>query len=634
MKKITILLLMIPLAAWPQAKDYAVALIPAELKEHAHVVVREKEQVFEIKQQNIATYTVHEVYTILGEKGKRFATEVVGYSKLEEVKSFTGMVYDAEGKVIRKLKQLDIYDQSAISGFSLYEDNRLKAAELAQGTYPYTVEFNYQVEFKYLFFIPGFTLTDAPNVSVQRATYKLMAPEELKPRWKLINTDQQPKQGVAKENTLYWEWRFENIPAVEEEPFGPELYERVPRIMAGPSKFMYANYAGTMESWDSFGQWILELGKGREVLPESTRKQIEELTHGLTEEQKIQAVYEYMQSKTRYVSIQIGIGGFQPFEANVVDQTGYGDCKALSNYTVALLRAAGVKANYVLIRAGRNAPPLEPDFPSTQFNHAVVAVPRQRDTLWLECTSQTNPFGYMGTFTGDRTALMITDTGAKVVYTPKYPDDLNVQSRTADLFVDEKGNAKANARTTYRGLQYENDGLHFILNNQYDEQKKWIERTTKIPSFDLNKFNVTQTKALIPSATVTLDLTLRNYVSMTGKRMFLNPNLMNRSTLIPEKVEARKSPVRIQTGFVDVDTIHIHLPENLYPEFVPESTRIKSRFGEYETSYRLDQGRLTYYRRLKVVKGEYGPDSYAELTDFFKRISKADQSKLVFLNKT
>jgi hypothetical protein len=390
-----------------------------------------------------------------------------------------------------------------------------------------------------------------------------------------------------------------------------------------------------MNSWDEFGIWISSLNKGRNVLPEQTKQKVIQLTADKkTTEEKVKAIYEYMQNKTRYVSIQLGIGGFQPFEASVVDQTGYGDCKALSNYMVSMLEVAGIKAHYALIRAGQGAAKMRQEFPSSQFNHAVAAVPNGKDTLWLECTSQTNPFGYIGTFTGDREALIITEKGAQVVQTTSYPEELNTQNRSADVFITNTGDAKAKIKTVYSGLQYENGNLDGVLNNQYDLQKRWVMNTTDIPSFDVTSFKFENKKDKIPSATVNLDLTLRKFASVSGKRVMLTPNLMNRSKFIPEKLESRKTDILEDFGYIDSDTIRYHIPDDIYPEVLPQPTKILSKFGEYESTYTLDQGLVVYTRRLKINKGRFPASSYQEFIDFYKSVNRADNAKLVFLTKT
>jgi hypothetical protein len=377
------------------------------------------------------------------------------------------------------------------------------------------------------------------------------------------------------------------------------------------------------------------LNKGRDVLPETTKNKILELTKDLkTTEEKTRALYTYLQGKTRYVSIQLGIGGWQPFDATTVDQTGYGDCKALSNYMVAMLKEAGIKGYYTLIMAGKNAPEVTPDFPNDQFNHIIVAVPNNRDTLWLECTSQTNPFGYLGHFTGDRKALIVTENGGKLVHTLRYTANQNQQTRYAEVDVTRTGDAKAKVKTTYTGLQYENDGLQFILNNQYDEQKKWIQRNTSIPNFDVMSFVMTDQKDKIPSATVKAELDLRRFATVTGKRIFVTPNLMNRSTLIPEKLETRRTNVVMKSAYSHTDTIRYRLPEGIYPEFMPPSLKFTSRFGEYEATFTLDQDNLIYIRKLKMNKGEFPADSYNELVEFYRNLNKADNTKMVFLSKT
>lgn len=614
---------------------FPVSAIPEELRKNADVVFREDQMTFTIASKSRATLHVYEVVTIFNDKGRQFATKVIGYDKLSKISSIKAVAYDANGDVLKKLKSSEIFDQSAFDGFSLYSDNRLKAAVLTQGTYPYTVEFEYEVEYKYLFMIPGYVLLPQERMSVQHSSYELIYPKELKPRFKSLNLEKSPKVTVLKDGSESTRWEFENVKPIKFEPNGPPQGDLVTSIMAAPTTFEFDGYLGTMNSWDEFGVWIGSLNKGRNVLPEATKQKIIQLTADKkTTEEKVKAVYEYMQNKTRYVSIQLGIGGFQPFEATVVDQTGYGDCKALSNYMVSMLEVAGIKAHYALIRAGKNAPEMKEEFPSSQFNHAVAAVPNGKDTLWLECTSQTNPFGYIGTFTGDRDALIITEKGAQVVQTTSYPEELNTQNRSADVYVSGTGDAKAKIKTIYSGLQYENDNLDGILNNQYDLQKKWVMNTTDIPSFDINSFRFENKKDKIPSATVNLDLTLKKLASVSGKRLMLTPNLMNRSGYIPEKLEARKSEIVENFGFIDNDTIRYHVPDEIYPEVLPQPVKIASRFGEYEATYTLDQGLVVYTRRLKINKGRFPAASYQEFIDFYKSISRADNSKLVFLNKT
>jgi hypothetical protein len=86
--------------------------------------------------------------------------------------------------------------------------------------------------------------------------------------------------------------------------------------------------------------------------------------------------------------------------------------------------------------------------------------------------------------------------------------------------------------------------------------------------------------------------------------------------------------------YTDVDTIRYHLPEGIYPEFLPEPVKIKSRFGEYEAKFIMEQDKLIYIRKVKTTEGEYPPDTYQELIDFHRGMNKADNIKIVFLNKT
>lgn len=616
------------------AQEYAASAIPEALKTNAHAVVRRYDESFTITEKDKATHRIHKVYTILSEGGKRFATEPAFYDKLSRIVSFEGAIYGADGKLIKKLRKADVRDQSAISGFSLYEDNRVKWTTFVQGNYPYTVEFNIKTEFNYLFFLPEFTPVSQEKVSVQSATYTVRFRRDLEPRFKEINM---PSAAVRTsdelENVMFWE--VVNLPAVMTEPYGPPLSERLPRVIGAPGVFKFDRYEGTMKNWDTFGKWINDLNADRGELSTQTKAKVKELTAGVTDtEQKARILYKHMQDRTRYVSIQLGIGGFQPFPASVVDETGYGDCKALSNYMVALLKEAGVTSNYTLIRAGKNSLPIETDFASSQFNHAIVMIPNAQDTLWLECTSQTNPFGYQGSFTGDRKALIITPNGAEVVSTTPYDAEINRQERNAEVLVSLDGNATAKVSTTYSGIQYENGNLNFMLDGSKDDLDKWVYNNTFIPSFDLKKYETKHNKSRVPSATVNMDLILRKYATVSGKRLFVTPNLMNRNSSLPSKVTNRTTDVSIRTGFVDVDSITLQFPEQIYPESLPSDIAMTTPFGEYRSTFKIESGRVQYVRYLKMRKGRYPPDKYKDLVEFYQNINKADNAKIVFLTKT
>lgn len=115
-----------------------------------------------------------------------------------------------------------------------------------------------------------------------------------------------------------------------------------------------------------------------------------------TDKEKARLIYQYMQDKTRYISVQLGIGGFMPTKAEEVDRVGYGDCKALTNYTHALLNAVGVTSYHAIIYNDTQKVSFDPEFSSVQGNHMILYLPLTDEEIWLECTSQKYPFGYIG----------------------------------------------------------------------------------------------------------------------------------------------------------------------------------------------------------------------------------------------
>lgn len=630
---LTTSILLFSLGSFAAENKYPVYAIPDSLKDGMYAVVREESNVFTIIDKSHSNIQYRSVVTVLKSTGRSNAILSVGYDKLTKIKSIKATVYGAMGNVIKKVKATDFIDQSSISGFSLYEDSREKYIDLRQASYPYTVEFEYELDLNYLLFIPSFYLYDDDEVSIQKKSYQLVYPISIRPKYKGTLVGEPKKETIADKESLIW--TFENFVPQKFEPMSPKIEKYVPRILVAPVDFEYDGYAGTMDSWRNFGKWQISLNKGRDVILPETVEKVKSLTKDIKDDrEKVKILYKYLQNKTRYVSIQLGIGGWQPFEALTVDKLSYGDCKALSNYMISLLKAADIKGYYTVIYGGSNPPTVLEDFPKSYFNHVIVTVPLKKDTIWLECTSQQNPFGYLGNFTGNRTAMMVTDDGATLIKTPAYKGEINQQIRSAVVTLDANGNALAQIQTNYSGLQIENDGLDSYVTKSADDQKKWVQNSTDIPAFDIENFKLSMLNEEKPEIGVSLALKLNRFASVSGKRFFFTPNLMNRSTFIPEKLAERKTDIVMKIGYQDIDTIRYKLPDNVYPEFLPPTQKHVSQFGEYESSFQMDKDGLLYIRKIKMNDGEYPASAYQELTDFYKNLNKSDNIKIVLLSKT
>jgi len=596
----------------------------------ANVIINSEETIFTVNSPGSATTTFKTRVTILNENGLHRAKVVVPYDKLTKVAYIKGTSYDKYGKKLRTLKNSEITDVSSISDFSLFEDNRVKIANLGHTMYPFTVEFEYQTTTTNMLFYPTWAPLDEENLAVEKANFTVIMPATMQLRYREANLPQKGTTRTENGQQIYT-WELANLAPFKAEPYMPPMGELVPIVRTAATNFEVQGYTGDMTTWQNYGQWINKLNQGRDVLPEATKTKIAALVaDAKTPEEKVNRIYNYLQSNTRYISIQLGIGGWQPFEASFVDSKGYGDCKALTNYTQAMLSTVGIKSHHALIRAGSDVTPILADFPGQQFNHVILSVPMEKDTLWLECTSQIESAGYAGSHTGNRKALLITPEGGKLVNTPAYTAAENATHRTVTVKLDESGNATATAETRYTGLEHEVYS-ELIHKASPENQRKWLYRNIAIPAFEVKNFSFNLKKGKLPEVTEKLDLTLRQCVTISGKRMFLTPNLMNKWDSPPKSVENRKWDVVRSSAYSNTDTIVYEMPAGYTLEYKPNDTNYNTEFGTFKTTTKVEGQKVTYVRTLQMNKGRHKPEAYAKMLEFMNNIVKADSQQLVFV---
>lgn len=603
--------------------------IPSELKEHANAVIRHKTLEIEINEYNKMIVREHRIVTVLNEYGRKNVGAYIGYDDAVKIKTVKAIIYNAFGEEIKSVKEKDFKDVSSVTGGTLFSDNREKYLSYTPSNYPYTVEFTAEYVTSTTAFMPRWMPIEGYYVSTEFSSFKVVNNSSVVLKKKESHFED---YNITELSDFHFE--ANNLNAIKVEVFAPDFSAFAPHLKLALQEFDMKGVKGNNSGWQSFGKWVdTDLNKGTEALPESVITEVRDLTATTSSNlEKAKIVYKYMQEKTRYISVQVGIGGWKPMLASDVDKLSYGDCKALSNYTKALLKAVGIDSYYTLIYGKRDIESIDKEFSSQQGNHAILAMPYQDDYVFLECTSQTTPFGYIANFTDDRDALIITPKGGEIVHTTVYDTKDNTQKSQALITLDASGTFTATLEVSSQGTQY----------NRYQnlENKDEKERTLYYKNrFDnINNLNIVSMRFNNDKENIiyteSLELTASKYGSRAGNRLLIAPNIFNKNTYIPPRYKDRTLPFEVDRGFIDEDEYVINLSNTLTIEALFEPVMISNKFGEYSIKIeKISNTKLKYTRKLILNKGKYTKEDYSAFRKFYSTIVKHDKSKIALKKK-
>jgi len=604
---------------------YPVSDISREMLANAKAVIRDREIVFEVKSFSGAVQEVRTVITILNENGADLSYLLIPYDRYSSVHKIRGAVYDASGKVIRKLNESNIIDHSFITGSTVFDDNRVKFYDPEYRVYPFTVEYSYEISYSGLNDYPDWDVLPDYNVSAEITTFTARMAAGTTLRYSESALPCPVVKGETDGQATY-SCQALLVPAMVQESFSRPFEEICPILYLAPSEFEMDHFPGNASTWKDFGKWIYDLNRDRNDLDASARARFVGLVKGIDDPiEKVRVLYEHMQQRTRYVSIQVGIGSWQPFLASVVDEKGYGDCKALVFYMKCILESVGIPSIYTLVRAGGEAPRLITSFPSNQFNHVILCVPFPGDTIWLECTSPHIPFGYLGTFTDDRDVLLITEEGGLLSHTPYLSEQENRSLRKAVVDILPEGDAAAHVVSGYTGLYFDKM-FPLVLAEDYD-RKKMASSMISIPSFNIQACTYSEKSGAMPMVEEGLLLALPNYYSHVGEKAIIRLNLMKEPGQVINSILQRKGEIDIRRPYTSIDSVIFILPDELSVDKLPPAAEFESPFGRYRATVSAEANRVIYQRTLVMQKGIFPASQLPAFKEFLEKVEKQDGMK-------
>jgi len=400
----------------------------------------------------------------------------------------------------------------------------------------------------------------------------------------------------------------------------------------------------TFANWEELGRWYAGLEKDRRQPTAEIRAKAAELSTGKsTDLDKIQALYDYVATNFRYISLSFGVGRFQPHSAADVLHNQYGDCKDKHTLLASLLEASGYHASSVLINSGRK---LDPEVPSpSQFDHVFSLVTLgknkgndndndkdDKDEVWMDTTTEVAPFRLLAYTLRKKQALIVPANGVPhLEETPSDPAVPNSQLQEIDGKLNEFGKLDAQVKLTLRG----DTELYMRILFRRVPSAKWTEFVKQMNGMSGLAGEITNLKVGDPAATkdpfqIEYQVASSNFLDWTKKKSELTLPLSQ--ITIPDADEDNSSsdaePIQIGGPMSYRYSARLEFPAK-YSERAPLPFTMKRSYGQYEANYKVEGNVFTAERKLVTSMrdlpaaraSDYLAFRHAVLTDTAQRLS-------------
>jgi len=429
---------------------------------------------------------------------------------------------------------------------------------------------------------------------------------------------------------VIYTWKRKNLHIEDEE----EKAKREKKKGKKPPEFADVQLT-TFNSWEQIGTWYQTLQRDRMTVTPEIKAKADELTKGLTtDEDKIAALYRYVATGYRYVSLSFGVGRFQPHSAGDILHNKYGDCKDKSTLLGTLLVAEGYHPANVLIHTYVK---LQDDLPTpAAFNHVITEVMVGKQEYWMDSTTEVAPFRLLSWQIRKKKALMVPLDGTpRVVETPADPPFQSLEAIDVTGKINELGTADVHFKLATRGdleLQLRSLFRNYGAAN-YKRLMEFVVKAIGVPG-DVSNINVSDPADTVKLFTVECDVKEQNAIDWKDKTGTLG--IPTGSVMLAEEPsdpgpDTEPLPLVGGPGEFRV-TMRIALPA-AYKLELPASETVKRDYSEYTATYSQDGNTFVAERRMKMLQREVPVARFRDYRAYRVAVG-ADRGQMLTLTRT
>lgn len=445
------------------------------------------------------------------------------------------------------------------------------------------------------------------------------------PKGRTIYSNDVPLQGLTHtqsdqaDGSRLHHWSARNVPRFVPEPGMPGAAEVLPTL-----------HVSTYEDWESVGRYYWGLIRDQLTITDEVKATALELAKGLPRGDElaiVNAVYEFVVSRTRYIGLEFGIHGFKPYRVDQVLARRFGDCKDKASLMHALLKVHGIDSKLVLLRMRRMGKLDEHPASLSAFNHAILYVPKF--DLWLDGTAEFH--GLRELPSEDRQALVLVvepDGHSRIGLTPEAKASDNATRSVFEVVLSELGDAVITGHTTVSGVsapQYRRAYQAPATRKQTFEQA-W-SRT--FPGLSVKSLEVSDLTRLDRDVELRFVMEAPRFAHAEDGSLVFSPFGQSRSYVESyAALSTRRQELVLKHPWSNQFTYRYALPPGFTPGELPSDLDVKSPFGQVRLRYRVEEGALVIDGQVSLELTRISPADYPAFRNFLSEIDRGFQRRV------
>ena len=432
---------------------------------------------------------------------------------------------------------------------------------------------------------------------IQRLDYVLVTPESRdfyfnEPDFPLLEREERVQDG-----TRLVHYFAEGIPALRQEQAMPGFTEVAPYL-----------HVSTYQSWDDVGRWYWGLIQDQLYADRNLREIVARLVQGAPDlRTKVERIYAWVLSNTRYVGLEFGIHGFKPYRVPTVLRRGFGDCKDKASIIYTMLREAGIDAHIVLTRTRRNGDITDAPASLAVFDHAIAYVPEL--DLYLDGTAEHSGSTELPTMDQGVTVLHVWPEGASLRRTPILSPEQSHMTRSIDVTLANDGSATG---TITRRVIGSGAGRYRSRFEAEGTRTERLERDlgAMFPGVTLERQNFSDLEDIEEPINISMQVSIPRFASAAGDTLLVAPSVLQDLTTRLASQSTRNHTLELGPGTGYTETRRVRLAPGSRVRALPDGGSATSEFGSLRVEIQQDRSAIRVETRYEQRAAQVSPAQY------------------------